>query len=90
MAIKRTPSAVPIPIPALVPGVKPEVEGYAGVDDGEGELARVSVEVEVQVAVDADDAMGEAGKEVGEVEMVSDPTNAMGVGNISLLRKIEN
>ena len=73
MAIKRTPSAAPIPIPALVPGVKAEVEGCAEVDDGEGELARVLV----GVVSEADDAMGEAGEEIGEVEMASVFVNAV-------------
>ena len=63
----RIPTVAPMPIPALVPDVKAELEGFVEGDDGEGELARVLV----WMVADADDALGEVGDDVGEVDPVS-------------------
>ena len=55
----RTPIAAPMPIPALVPVVKAEVEGCVEGDDGEGVL----VSVLVGVVADPDDAVGRVREE---------------------------
>ena len=63
----RIPIAVPMPIPALAPDVKVEVDECAEGDDGERVLARVVV----GVVTDADDVVGEVGEGVGESEMIA-------------------